>query len=76
MYLGDVLGVLYLFIAQKNSGFPAGIILVSFYSYIRCSRYNEALPLAPAFFLYLFILIVMIRNFKQSFKKHPQHASK
>jgi Gpi18-like mannosyltransferase len=69
MYLGDVLGVLYFFIARKQIGFPAGIILISFYSYIRCSRFNDILPQSPAFFLYLFILAGMIWNFKQSLKK-------
>lgn len=76
MYLGDVLGVLYFFIARKNVGFPAGVILVSLYSYIRCSRYHDILPQAPAFFLYLFILIGMIWDFKQSFKKTQQYAIK
>jgi Gpi18-like mannosyltransferase len=69
MYLGDVLGVLYFFIARKNIGIPVGIILVSFYSYTRCSRYNDILPQEPAFFLYLFLLAWLISDFKLSFKK-------
>jgi Gpi18-like mannosyltransferase len=76
MYLGDVLGVLYFFIVRKNIGFPAGIILVSLYSYIRCSRYHDMLPQAPAFFLYLFLLAGMIWNFRQSFKKTQPYAVK
>jgi Gpi18-like mannosyltransferase len=74
MYPGDVLGVLYFLIVRKNIAFPAGIILVSFYSYLRCSRYNEVIPQAPAFFLYLFMLIVIIWDFKCSLKQ--QHAIK
>ena len=72
MYLGDVLGVLYFFIARKNIGFPAGIILVSLYSYVRCSRYHDVLPEAPAFFFYLFILTGIIWDFKRSFKKKTE----
>jgi Gpi18-like mannosyltransferase len=74
MYLGDVLGVLYFFIMRKNIGIPAGIILVSFYSYARCSRYNDILSQKPAFFLYLFLLIWLISDFKLSFKKYQRHA--
>jgi hypothetical protein len=69
MYLGDVLGVLYFFIMRKNAGIPAGIIFVSFYSYIRCSRYEDVIPRAPAFFLYLFILMWFIFEFKSSFRR-------
>jgi hypothetical protein len=74
MYLGDVLSILYLFIARKNIGIPAGIILVSLYSYVRCSRYNDILPQAPAFFLYLALLIWLITDFISSLKQ--QYARK
>lgn len=57
MYLGDVLGVLYYLVFRKNIHLPLGILLVSTYSYIRCSRYKDVLPMEPAFFVYLLTII-------------------
>jgi Gpi18-like mannosyltransferase len=71
MYMGDVLGIVYLMVIRRNFYFPAGILLVSFYSYIRCSRFHDVLPQAPAFFLYLFLLAAMIWDFTGAFKKAP-----
>jgi Gpi18-like mannosyltransferase len=69
MYLGDVLGVLYFLVIRKNIHFPIGIISVSTYSYIRCSRFNEILPMEPAFFVYLLIIVLVIIDFVKSIKK-------
>ena len=68
MYLGDVLGVLYYLVTRKNIHLPAGIILVSFYSYIRCSRFNDILPMEPAFVLYLTVITLTILDFIKSLK--------
>lgn len=75
MYLGDVLGVLYFLVIRKNIHFPIGIVLVSTYSYIRCSRYNEILPMAPAFFLYLLIIILVVVDFVKSVRKNNPRCS-
>ena len=69
MYLGDVLGVLYLLIVRKNIHFPLGIILISTYSYLRCSRFIDLMPMEPAFFLYLVLIILVIIDFVKSFKE-------
>lgn len=63
MYLGDILSVLYLMVFQKNRFVPAGILSVSLYSYIRCSRYVEYLPMEPAFFIYLAVIVFLITRF-------------
>jgi Gpi18-like mannosyltransferase len=68
MYLGDLLGVLYFMVTKKNIHLPIGIIIVSFYSYIRCSRYNDVLPMEPAFFVYLFIIFLTTKDFISSLK--------
>ncbi len=68
MYLGDILGVLYFFVLRKKIYLPAGILLVSLYSYIRCSRFNDILPMEPAFFVYLTIIIFTIIDFSTSLK--------
>jgi Gpi18-like mannosyltransferase len=68
MFLGDVAGILYFLILRKNVHFPIGIILVSLYSYLRCSRYNEVLPMQPAFFLYFLIIILAIVDFVKNLK--------
>jgi len=68
MYLGDVLGVLYYIVVRKNIHLPVSILLVSFYSYIRCSRYNEILPMEPAFVLYLTVITLTIFDFIKSLK--------
>jgi len=68
MYLGDVLGVLYFLVVRKNIHLPIGIALVSFYSYVRCSRYNDILPMEPAFFIYLAVIILTTIDFVSSLK--------
>ena len=76
MYLGDVLGVLYFLVIRKNIHFPISIVLISTYSYIRCSRFNDVLPEAPAFFLYLFIIILVTVDFAKSLKKTEKPCSR
>jgi len=68
MYLGDVLGVLYFLVVRKNIHLPVGILLVSFYSYIRCSRYNGVIPMEPAFVVYLSVIVLTIFDFIKSLK--------
>ncbi len=68
MYLGDLLGVLYFLVIRKNIHFPIGILLISFYSYVRCSRFNNVLPMEPAFFIYLSIIILTATDFIKSLK--------
>lgn len=68
MYLGDLLGVLYFMIFRKNIHIPIGILLVSFYSYIRCSRFNDILPMWPAFIVYTVIIILTAIDFIKSIK--------
>ena len=68
MYVGDVMGVLYYLVLRKNIHLPIGIALVSFYSYVRCSRYNEILPMEPAFFIYLAVIIFTSIDFISSLK--------
>lgn len=63
MYMGDVLGVLYFLVNKKNIHFAVGIATVSFYSYIRCSRFNEILPMSPAFVIYTLIIILACIDF-------------
>jgi len=47
---------------------PFGILLVSTYSYIRCSRFSEVLPMQPAFFLYLLVILLTFYDFVESLK--------
>jgi Gpi18-like mannosyltransferase len=68
MYLGDVSGVLYFLVVRKNIHLPVGILLVSLYSYIRCSRFNGILPLEPAFVVYLSVIVLTIFDFIKSIK--------
>jgi len=68
MYLGDLLGVLYYLVLRKNIQLPLGILLISFYSYIRCSRFNEVLPMSPAFFVYSLVIIFTLIDFIKSLK--------
>ena len=76
MYLGDVLGVLYFLFNRKNIHLPIGILLVSLYSYIRCSRYNEILPLWPAFFIYLAVIVFTTIDFVTALKKSSNEIAK
>lgn len=68
MYLGDVLGVLYFMLIKKNIQLPLGILLVSFYSYIRCSRYNDILPMSPAFLIYSLVIFYAVFDYITSLK--------
>lgn len=68
MYLGDLIGVLYYLILRKNIHLPIGILLVSLYSYIRCSRFNDILPMSPAYFIYTIIIILTAFDFIKSIK--------
>jgi Gpi18-like mannosyltransferase len=63
MYLGDILGVLYFLVLRKNIYLPIAIASVSFYSYIRCSRYNDILPMSPAFVIYVLAIILITTEF-------------
>ncbi|HRZ98417.1 MAG TPA: hypothetical protein P5084_12745, partial [Paludibacter sp.] len=64
-----ILSVLYFIVFRKNIFVPFGIVSVSLYSYIRCSRFNDILPMEPAFFVYLSVIIFLIVNFIQVLKK-------
>ncbi len=75
MYIGDVMGVIYFIVTRKNIYLPIGILIVSFYSYIRCSRFNDILPMAPAFFIYLFVIIFTASDFISSLKKASYEIS-
>lgn len=68
LYLGDIMGVMYFLVLRKNIHLPIGIVLISFYSYIRCSRFNEILPMSPAFAVYLLIIILTTDEFIKSLK--------
>jgi Gpi18-like mannosyltransferase len=72
MYLGDISGVLYWFVLRKKPLIPLGIWLISFYSYIRCSRFNDVLPMEPAFVLYIAVIIFTVFDFIQ----HLENESK
>lgn len=74
MYLGDILGVLYFLVLRKNSYFPIGILLVSFYSYIRCSRFNDILPMWPAFIIYFSVILFAINDFIIALKNESNDA--
>jgi len=69
MYLGDLLGLLYIFVLRKNIYLPLGIWVVSFYSYIRCSRFNEILPMSPTFFIYTCVIIFTLIDFIKSIQR-------
>jgi Gpi18-like mannosyltransferase len=76
MYLGDVLGVLYFLVNRKKIHLPIGILIVSFYSYIRCSRYNEILPMWPAFIIYSLVIIFTTTDFIATLKKSYNEITK
>jgi hypothetical protein len=65
LYLGDALAVLYFIVFRKNLFVSVGILSVSFYAYLCCSRLKEILPLWPGFFLYLIVLILVFMNFRK-----------
>ena len=75
MYLGDILAVLYFLLMRKNIHLPIGIILISTYSYIRCSRFHDILPESPAFFLYVLIIILLIIDFVKSLNEEKMPCS-
>jgi Gpi18-like mannosyltransferase len=62
LYLGDVMAVLYFIIFRKNLGYSLGIISISFYAYLCCSRLKDILPLWPAFFLYIYLIVLIIKD--------------
>jgi len=63
LYLGDIFAALYFFIFKKNIHFSLGIILVSFYAYLCCSRLKDILPLAPGFIIYTLVIILATKSF-------------
>jgi len=76
MYLGDVLGVLYYLIVRKNIHLPLEILLVSLYSNIRCSRFNDVLPMEPAFIIYLLVIIFATEDFIKDLKSSTNEIAK
>lgn len=69
MFMGDALSVLYFLIIRKNLHFTIGILSVSTYSYIRLSRYNDILPMEPAFIVYSIIILLATIDFVSNLKK-------
>ncbi|OIP83054.1 MAG: hypothetical protein AUK44_06130 [Porphyromonadaceae bacterium CG2_30_38_12] len=69
MFLGDMVGLLYLFVIRKNIYLPICILLISTYSYARCSRYNELMPMWPAFIIFTLIVLLTHRDFVLSLKQ-------
>lgn len=76
MYMGDILGVLYFLVLRKKIYLPTGIVLLSLYSYIHCSRYSTILPMWPAFAVYLTIIILLIIDFLNDLKNITENAEK
>lgn len=74
MYLGDVLGVLYFLVVRRNSYLPLGILIVSLYSYVRCSRFNDLMPMWPAFMIYLSVIILATIDFVTALKNESNDA--
>jgi len=74
MYLGDILGVLYFLVIRKNIHLPIGILLVSLYSYIRCSRFNDVMPMEPAFVVYLLVIIFTVIDFLTALNEESNEA--
>lgn len=68
LYLGDAMAILYYLVFRKNLRLTIGILSVSFYSYLCCSRLQNILPLWPAFFIYLYIIILAVNDFRDSFR--------
>ncbi len=68
LYLGDIMAVVYFCVCRKNMYLSLGIILISFYSYLCCSRLKDILPLWPAFIFYISIIIVATKDFISSLK--------
>ncbi len=69
MFLGDAISILYFLVIRKNIYFTIGILSVSTYSYIRLSRFNDLLPMEPAFIIYLLVIIFAIYDFTKSLNK-------
>jgi Gpi18-like mannosyltransferase len=76
LYLGDVLAFMYFFVLRRNILYSVGIMSISFYAYLCCSRLKTILPVWPAFFIYLLIIILVIKEFRGSFViKSNQHET-
>lgn len=75
LYLGDVLAVFYFLVLRKNIHLVIGILLVSFYSYLCCSRLKDILPLWPAFFLYSAVIVLLAKDFVKSLKDNSNQIA-
>ena len=62
------MAALYFILFRKNIHFSLGIILVSFYAYLCCSRLKNTLPLEPAFIIYLLVIVSMAAGFIKRLK--------
>lgn len=69
LFLGDVFAVLYFFIRRKNLHITIGVITVSFYAYMCCSRLKAFLPLWPAFFVYAAIITLLFIDLKKTIEE-------
>lgn len=72
LYLGDIFSVLYIILRRKKIYIPIGVISVSFYAYMCCSRLKEILPLWPAFFVYLMVIILLLIDLKEMIKEKKE----
>ena len=62
LYLGDIMAALYYFVFRKNIYYSLGIISVSFYAYLCCSRLKDILPMEPGFIIYSLVIIFTVKD--------------
>lgn len=72
MYLGDVAGMVYFLSVRRKGYLPAGIIAVSLYSYMRCSRFHDSLPEWPAFILYTIVIGLVATDLFHHLNNHHE----
>jgi len=72
LYLSDVFAFIFIFWFRKNIRIPIGMLFVSFYAYISCSRFKEVLPLWPAFIIYLWMIVLILKEISSIIKSSEQ----
>lgn len=75
LYLGDAMAFLYFLFYRRNYYLTIGILSVSFYFYLACSRLQTILILEPVFFIYLLLIILAVIDYVKQLAENTKTES-
>jgi Gpi18-like mannosyltransferase len=76
LYLADSLGIVYFIVFRKKIYIPLGTLFISTYAYIRFFVHYPYFYLSPAVFVYILVIIWIIKDFDIPLYRFSRHRKK